>query len=97
MALKLLNRYLRGGWRNFSPKPLDKSEKVWYNIYNKEREGNEMKCPNCGSSAQVRLVWQDKDLLTRRHYMEFKCGCGSRFMATYELIDIEVIKNDGDT
>jgi transcriptional regulator NrdR family protein len=55
------------------------------------------KCPNCGSTAQVRLVWQDKDLLTRRHYMEFKCGCGSRFMATYELIDIEVIKNDGDT
>jgi hypothetical protein len=55
------------------------------------------RCPVCGSTAQVRLVWQDKDLLTRRHYMEFKCGCGCRFMATYELVEVKIVKDDGDT
>lgn len=56
-----------------------------------------MKCPNCGSSAQVRLVWQDEDMLLNHHFREFKCGCGCQFMATYQLIDIEIREDDGDT
>jgi hypothetical protein len=56
-----------------------------------------MKCPNGGSTAQVRLTWQDEDLLTHYHYKEFKCGCGCRFMATYELVEVKIVKDDGDT
>lgn len=56
-----------------------------------------MKCPNCGSSAQVRLVWQDEDPLTHYHYKEYWCGCGCRFMTTYELIKVKVLKDDEDT
>ena len=59
-----------------------------------------MKCPNCGSSAQVRLVWHDEALLTHylhNEYKEYKCGCGCRFMVTYELVDVKVLKNDEDT
>jgi hypothetical protein len=78
-------------------KSLDKQGILWYNIYNKEREGNTMKCPNCGSTAQVCLVWQDEDLPTHYHYKEFKCGCGCRFMATYELVEVKIVKDDGDT
>ena len=55
------------------------------------------KCPNCGSTAQVRLVWQDEDLLTQHHYKEYWCGCGCRFRVTYELVNIKVLKDDGDT
>jgi hypothetical protein len=55
------------------------------------------KCPNCGSTAQVRLVWQDEDMLLNYHFREFKCGCGCRFMTTYQLIDIEIREDDGDT
>ena len=55
-----------------------------------------MKCPNCGSSAQVRLVWENENMLTRHHYKEFKCGCGCQFtiMITYELVDIKIMEND---
>jgi hypothetical protein len=55
------------------------------------------RCPVCGSTAQVRLVWQDKDLLTHYHYKEFKCGCGCHFMVTYELVEVKILKDDGDT
>ena len=40
-----------------------------------------MKCPNCGSTAQVRLddhdtfVWKK----TVSVYLIYKCGCGCRF------------------
>ena len=56
------------------------------------------RCPNCGSTAQVRLVWQDLGLLFQQHCKKFKCGCGCRFVAIYELTDIKVLnKDDGDT
>jgi hypothetical protein len=55
------------------------------------------KCPNCGSTAQVRLIWQDEEAPTHYHYKGFKCGCGCRFMATYELVEVKIVKDDGDT
>ena len=56
-----------------------------------------MKCPNCGSTAQVRLVWEDESKSTQRRYKEYKCGCGCRFKATYGLVNIKILKDDGDT
>ena len=78
-------------------KPIDKSSFLWYNIYNKEREGNKMKCPNCGSTAQVRLVWEDESKTTQRCYKEYKCGCGCHFRATYGLVKVKILEDDGDT
>ena len=45
-----------------------------------------MKCPNCGSTAQVRLddhetyVWKDIVAV----YLNYKCGCGCRFTTRLE-------------
>ena len=45
-----------------------------------------MKCPNCGSTAQVRIddhetyVWRD----TVSIYLIYKCGCGRRFASRLE-------------
>jgi C4-type Zn-finger protein len=73
---------------------------LWYNIYNKEREGNIMsriKCPNCGSTAQVELVWEDYDSYSTKKIKEYNCGCGCSFEAIFELVNIKVLKDDGDT
>ena len=48
-----------------------------------------MKCPNCGSTAQVRIdnhetyVW--KDIVSV--YLIYKCGCGCQFDLEYNIGD----------
>lgn len=43
-----------------------------------------IKCPNCGSTAQVKLInhetyiWQ-KEIAV---YLDYKCGCGQRFVTS---------------
>lgn len=44
-----------------------------------------MKCPNCGSTAQLKCVWVDEDKYTNTHYKEYKCGCGCHFVAVFEV------------
>lgn len=45
-----------------------------------------MKCPNCGSTAQVRIddhetyVWRDALSV----YLTYKCGCGCKFVTRVE-------------
>ena len=47
-----------------------------------------IKCPNCGSSAQVKLMFADD--LNEEHYAEanyvhqyYTCGCGCGFQVTW--------------
>ena len=46
-----------------------------------------MKCPNCGSTAQIRIeyhdtyVWQNLVSI----YLTYKCGCGCRFTSRLEV------------
>ena len=60
---------------------------ICYNI-NSEREVNIMiKCPNCGSSAQVKL--NDKAVLSRngeRLSLGAECSCGCQFSLEYEVV-----------
>lgn len=45
-----------------------------------------MKCPNCGSSAQFKLVdIQTTEKLLLRYY---KCGCGTKAKVFYEQTKI---------
>ena len=48
---------------------------------------NQFKCPNCGSSAQPRLVSTDhtSDGKIREHYV---CGCGCNFTTVYKVCEI---------
>ena len=61
-----------------------------------------MKCPNCGSTAQVRIndhetyIW--KDIVTV--YLTYTCGCGCKFTTRIEVDRsnekfFEIIENRG--
>ena len=38
-----------------------------------------IKCPNCGSTAQVEMMWCDHYSRTDYHEYEYKCDCGCEF------------------
>ena len=40
---------------------------------------NQIKCPNCGSTAQVKLVREDCSSYDTKKTKEYVCGCGCRF------------------
>lgn len=44
-----------------------------------------IKCPNCGSTAQVKLVCQPFISVNTLYLTEgFECGCGAHFSVEYE-------------
>lgn len=51
-----------------------------------------IKCPNCGSTAQVKCIYFDEEKYTSTHYREFKCGCGCKFQVEFEIKKIEIKK-----
>lgn len=51
-----------------------------------------IKCPNCGSTAQVELVWQDTDNYGTAHTYEYECGCGCTFEVTFKVTEIKVLE-----
>lgn len=53
-----------------------------------------IKCPNCGSGAQIELVWNDSDKYTGSHYKEYICGCGCHFVVTFEATKIQIIPEE---
>ena len=50
-----------------------------------------IKCPNCGSTAQVELMWTDGESRSVTAYREYQCGCGATFEGTFELTDIKLL------
>ena len=54
-----------------------------------------LRCPNCGSTAQLRLTWQDEEAPTRYIYKEYRCGCGTCFQVEYEVSQIKILNNEG--
>ena len=50
-----------------------------------------IKCPNCGSSAQIKLVWEDRDSYIPTKTKEYTCGCGCRFEAIFEVKKINIL------
>ena len=46
-----------------------------------------IKCPNCGSSAQVKQVWTNYyNEYTQNLVNEYTCGCGCQFTMVFKLI-----------
>ncbi len=48
-----------------------------------------VKCPNCGSTAQVKLIYgddlRDQDSVDLTYIMQqFQCGCGCEFMRVFK-------------
>ena len=55
-----------------------------------------IKCPNCGSTAQVRIIEQETFILHERHIdtvNKCQCGCGKQF-AFHEETRIGLFRND---
>lgn len=53
-----------------------------------------VKCPNCGSTAQVELVWEDRDSYSTTKTKEYVCGCGCCFEATFTLTDTKILNEN---
>jgi transcription elongation factor Elf1 len=78
----------------FFPKGIDKSALMWYSKGTKKEEASAMyrfKCPNCGSTAQVRPVGlptisRNGDYLLSR----FSCGCGREFVLSALIAELDV-------
>lgn len=53
-----------------------------------------VKCPNCGSTAQVECVWEDTELYSHETYREYICGCGCHWELTYAITNIKILGID---
>lgn len=51
-----------------------------------------IKCPNCGSTAQITLMYSDTNSYTDTKTDEYECGCGCHFTATFKLVEIKIEK-----
>ena len=49
-----------------------------------------IRCPNCGSTAQVGWVWGDNDVYQETHQNDYVCGCGCKFTITFNATNIEI-------
>ena len=50
-----------------------------------------IKCPNCGSTAQIKCTWVDENVYDDNLYREYNCGCGCNFFVTYKIANVEII------
>lgn len=55
---------------------------------------NRIKCPNCGSTAQVELVWAERDSYSTKEIREYICGCGCHFEAIFELKETKILTEE---
>ena len=53
-----------------------------------------IKCPNCGSTAQVELTWHDNYDQTDYHEYEYECGC--LFEVRFEVAKVNIIAGKGE-
>jgi hypothetical protein len=53
---------------------------------------NRVKCPNCGSTAQPKLIWEDRDSYSTKKIKEYQCGCGCVFEVIFEAKKINILE-----
>ena len=53
-----------------------------------------IKCPHCGSTAQIELVWEDRDSYSTTKTKEYECGCGCHFEAIFTLTETKILKEN---
>lgn len=60
--------------------------------WQKQMNDPRIHCPNCGSSAQVELVYLDSTSNRKDKKDDYICGCGCRFTARFALIQTEILE-----
>lgn len=58
-----------------------------------------IKCPNCGSTAQINCIYLDTRSETEKTD-DYECGCGCVFSLLYQVISVDIqnvdeLKNRG--
>lgn len=53
-----------------------------------------IKCPNCGSTAQPELMWEDFDSYSTKTIKEYICGCGCHFEVIFEVKEVNILKEN---
>ena len=53
-----------------------------------------IKCPNCGSTAQVELVWEDRSSYDIKKTKEYICGCGCHFEVIFKAVEVNILKDE---
>ena len=53
-----------------------------------------IKCPNCGSTAQIELVWEDRDSYSTTKTKEYFCGCGCQFEVIFEAKKTNILTEE---
>ena len=51
-----------------------------------------IKCPNCGSTAQPKLIWEDRASYSTKKIKEYTCGCGCTFETIFELKETKILE-----
>jgi hypothetical protein len=51
-----------------------------------------IKCPNCGSTAQPELTYLDSSSNRTVKKDDYICGCGCRFTAKFQLVETEILE-----
>ncbi len=54
-----------------------------------------IKCPNCGSTAQVVCEWHSKNFY-HEIKAEYSCGCGCTFEVTFEPTEPKILSRKED-
>ena len=63
--------------------------------WQQQMNDSRIKCPNCGSSAQPELVYQDNTSNHRDKKDDYVCGCGCRFRAHFTFVKAEILEIEG--
>ena len=54
-----------------------------------------IKCPNCGSTAQVTCMWNDGSAYNTEQVKEYLCGCGCEFEVIFKAVETKIL-NEGE-
>ena len=55
-----------------------------------------IKCPKCGSTAQVELVYSDTSSYWSERIDDYECGCGCHFSAIFHLHELKICGDEGE-
>jgi hypothetical protein len=53
-----------------------------------------IRCPNCGSTAQIELVWEDRNSYSTTKTKEYICGCGCHFEVIFEAKQTKILTEE---
>lgn len=51
-----------------------------------------IKCPSCGSSAQVTLMWNSSSNYFEKTVKGYECGCGCKFDVTFKAVKVTIVE-----